>query len=344
MDCAPEFGSFFALDSAVPTGGPPWVPPDAALYGCGRDALRAVVAHGKARGWRRLYLPTYYCHDVTDVSAQDIDVRMYPHAPFEPGTALRLGEDEAAVVVEYFGMPCTVQVSGGAVVLDRTHDWLAPWTYARTPDYVFASLRKTLPLPDGGIACAAGGQRLPQPGPTDTHVALAARLAAAMAMKEAWLRGAPLEKARYLALARDVEAALGRAGEVSGPCALTRALAPAIDLHHLRRRRLENGAIFSARLAALCGPDRPVTLLRTPAYPMLRFATRAAREACRAALIAARIYPAVLWPVERDGVPAAHRALSGELLALHVDYRYGVQAIACVAQTVAGLCMQDAPA
>ncbi|WP_354686934.1 hypothetical protein [Cupriavidus necator] len=344
MDCAPEFGSFFSLDATVPTGGPPWLAQDAVLYGSGRDALRAVIAHGKARGWRCLYVPSYYCHDVTDAAAQDIDVRLYPHAPFEPGTVLQLADDEAALVVEYFGMPCAVRVSGGAVILDRTHDWLAPWSYARTPDYLFASLRKLLPLPDGGIARAAPGQSLPRPPVTEAHATLAARLAAAMAMKDAWLRGAPLEKVRYLALARDVEAALGRADEISGPCALTQALAPAIDLRQLRRRRLENGTVFSARLTALCGSGSPVRPLQTPAYAMLRFATHDAREACRAALIAEHIYPAVLWPMQREGVPAAHRMLSDQLLAFHVDYRYGVRDIAHVARTVAGLCLQDAAA
>ena len=49
------------------------------------------------------------------------------------------------------------------------------------------------------------------------------------------------------------------------------------------------------------------------------------RDAIRLRLVAQRIYPAVLWPlehVELDGIPLAHVQLSRRMLSLHCDFRY----------------------
>ena len=333
MKSVTEFGSFFPLDPAVPLGGEAWVRPGDLLTGTGRDALRAMVAQGRSRGWRRLYAPSYYCHAVLDDIAGDIDVRMYPHAPFGGPAQLALADDEAAIVPEYFGLQAEVEVQGGSVLLDRSHDLLATWSYARAPDYVFASLRKTLPVPDGGLVRPPPGQ--PFAGslaPTPTHVRAAASMAAAMAMKAAYLAGAKVAKAAYLALAAEAEGNLRSDAEISGPSALTRVLAPAVDLGWMRQRRQENLALLARCFAAPhaaphAGPHAGLPAgmqwRETPAFGILLCADAPQRERVRQRLIGADVYPAVLWPMTWPGVPDDNRRLSGRILVLHADYRYG---------------------
>ncbi|MGH8789242.1 MAG: hypothetical protein ACREYA_29715 [Cupriavidus necator] len=321
MKSATEFGSFFPLDPAVPLGGEVWLRPGDLLTGTGRDALRAMVAQGRSRGWRRLYAPSYYCHAVLDDIARDIDVRMYPHAPFGGPAQLALADDEAAIVPEYFGLQAEVAVQGGSVLLDRSHDLLATWSYTRAPDYVFASLRKTLPVPDGGLVRPPPGQPFARSlAPTPAHVRAAASMAAAMAMKAAYLAGAQVAKAAYLALAGEAEGNLRGDAEISGPSALTRVLAPAVDLGWMRQRRQENLAQL-----ARCVADLPAGMQwrETPAFGILLCADAPQRERIRQRLIGADVYPAVLWPMTWPGVPDDNRRLSGRILVIHADYRYG---------------------
>jgi len=320
MKPAFEFGSFFHLDPAIPLGGEPWMRPGDLLTGTGRDALRAIVAQGRSHGWRRLYAPSYYCHTVLDDVAADIDVRLYPHAPFDGPTQLALADDEAAIVPEYFGLQATVEVRGGSVLLDRSHDLLATWSYARAPDYVFASLRKTLPVPDGGLVRPpAGLPCLHALAPTPMHQYACASMAAAMTMKAAYLAGAQVAKAAYLALAGEGEAALRGDAGISGPSALTRALAPAMDLRTMRQRRRDNLALLGDRLAGL---RAEVQWRQTPAFGILLCADMRVRERMRQGLTAADVYPAVLWPMTWPEVPESNRRLSGRILVVHADYRY----------------------
>ncbi len=329
---ASEFGSFFHLDPAIPLGGAPWLRPGDLLTGTGRDALRAIVAQGRSRGWRRLYVPCYYCHAVLDDIAHDIDVRMYPHAPFGGPAQLALADDEAVLVPEYFGLRAEVDVHGGSVLLDRSHDLLATWSYARAPDYVFASLRKTLPVPDGGLVRPLAGQPLPHAlAPTAAHVRAAASMSAAMAMKAAYLAGLPVAKAAYLALAGEGEAALRGDAEISGPTALTRALAPVVDLSRMQQRRRDNLALLGHCLAGL---PAEVQWRETPAFGILLCSDATARDRIRQALIRADVFTAVLWPMTWPGIPESHRLLSERILVLHADYRYSARDIARLGEII----------
>lgn len=325
MKPASEFGSFFHLDPAIPLGGEPWLRPGDLLTGTGRDALRAIVAQGGSRRWRRLYAPSYFCHAVLDDIAADIEVRMYPHAPFDGPRQLALADDEAAIVPEYFGLRAEVDVQGGSVLLDRSHDLLADWSYARVPDYVFASLRKTLPVPDGGLVRSLVGRPLPlaltlTPG----HVRAVASMAAAMTMKAAYLAGSQVAKMAYLALAGEGEANLRSDDEISGPASLTCALASAVDLARIRQRRRENLALLGGRLAGL---PAGVQWRETPAFGILLCADGSLRESIRKRLIGADVFPAVLWPMTWSGVPESNRLLSERILVIHADYRYCTQDI-----------------
>ncbi|WP_042880485.1 hypothetical protein [Cupriavidus necator] len=321
MKPASEFGSFFHLDPAAPLGGEPWLRPGDLLTGTGRDALRAIVAQGRSRGWRRLCAPSYYCHAVLDDLASDIDVRLYPHAPFGGPTPLFLAPDEAAIVPEYFGLRAEVEVQGGSVLLDRSHDLLADWSYARAPDYVFASLRKTLPVPDGGLVRPPAGQPFTHAlAPTPGHVRAAASVAAAMSMKAAYLAGAQVAKAAFLALAGEGEANLRSDAEISGPSALTRVLAPALDLGRMRQRRRDNLALLGGCMAGL---PAGMQWQETPAYGILLCADAPQRDRIRQRLIGTNVYPAVLWPMTWPGAPDDNRRLSERILAVHADYRYG---------------------
>lgn len=315
-----EVGSHFHLDvnTVVPDS---WLDEPHRLYASGRDAVRAIVAANAdgERRWRRIHVPTYFCHDATDAIAGDIEVALYEHGPLDPPTRLDLADDEIALAVEYFGAPVGVVVVGGTLIVDRTHDPAAGWVYSRPPEYVVASLRKYLPVPDGGVVWSPTGAPLPADAPTtDAHQARATDAILGMALKTAYLDGRPIEKAAFLSRLAAREDAIGT-GPVSGPSDYTRGVAGHIDVEMLRVRRTANRTQFELSW----GEGVPgFHLLDAPAYAVLVAPDGAARERVRSELLAADIYPAVLWPLAGRAVPAHHADLAERILVLHVDHRY----------------------
>lgn len=312
-----EVGSHFHLDVTA-VGTDPWLDEPHRLYASGRDAVRALVKAADRR-WRRIHLPTYFCHDATDAIAGDIEVVLYEHGPLDPPTRLDLADDEVALVVEYFGAPATVEVVGGTVIVDRTHDPAAAWTYPRPPDFVVASLRKYLPVPDGGIVWSPTGAPLPaDAATTDAHGVRAADALLGMALKAAYLAGGSIEKAAFLSRLAAREDTIGD-GPVSGPSDYTRAVALHVAVGLLQARRQVNRSHFE-RAWGDTVPD--FRLLDAPAYAVLVAPDGPARERVRSRLIAAAIYPAVLWPLAGRAVPARHADLAERILVLHIDHRY----------------------
>ncbi len=327
-----------------------WVPAGAVWFATARQALVAGLA---VRGVRRVHLPTYGCHDVTRALRGHLEVVLHPDRPGGPVARLDLGPDEAAVVVTTLGLPPRWTVAGGTLVLDVTH---GPWdavatgtppadAAGRPADLAVASLRKTLPLPDGAVLWApTGGPVPPQPAEDPDHEAAAVRADAALAAKAAWRAGAEGRSkdgpGGWLEGLRAGEAALLALDDRPRAASrITRDRAPGLDVRARWERRTENVAAFTTALATALAtaPEharRAVVPLPAPAFAVLVARDAATRDAVRAGLAAARVYPAVLWPMDGEDVGAADRDLADRILVLHADARYDAAAMARVAAAV----------
>ncbi|MFC8847557.1 MULTISPECIES: hypothetical protein [unclassified Micromonospora] len=313
-----EVGSAFPL--VLPTGsGGSRIPQPARLYGSGRQALMALLQFGiREYGWTAVHVPAYYCPPVAHAMAGVLPVLSYDAGPAEGTSPDSVRPTEVVLAVSYFGIPPTPPGNrGAALIVDATHDPVAPWLVDLPTEYVVASLRKTLPLPDGGMLFSPAGHALPGEAPTDArHAATAARALTAMCIKAAYLAGGALAKESYLALYRTSEQDIGAAG-VSGPSRYTRLALDALPLDEFRRRRLDNAARLAHGL-----PEVPGLAVRvTPFGVICEFDAPAVREAVRQGLVARDIYPAVLWDLP-ENAPARQRAYSQRMLHLVTDFRY----------------------
>lgn len=320
-----EHGSFF-FHLTLQTGDlqAPWIGKPSTLWGSGRDALRGFLAWGRETlALERVLVPSFFCPRVTATLARELPVAVYPDAPGEPPpAALEAGPRDVLLVVNTYGLRAKARVSTRAVVLeDHSHDPLSDWAFQSEADYAVASLRKTLPLPDGGVLWSPGGRALPPERRwTAAHARTAAGRLAAMAWKRQYLQGLPLDKETFRSRALDAEAALG-SGEISGITPLSRERLPGLPATAWRERRARNLAAFRSALGDVPG----ARLLEAPFAATLLFDAPEGREHVRSALVAARIYPAVVWPLDEaapPGVPPAHRELSRRLLSIHCDFRY----------------------
>ena len=342
-----EHGSEFHWPSFAPepAASEPWR--QGSLWNTGRDALRALVVE---RGWRRLWIPSYFCQDVVrSILSTGVETPVYADAPDAEPPFDRLphaGAGEAVLVVNYFGLrppPAGEYDAEAEIVEDHTHDPSSPWARESTADWCLASLRKSLPAPAGGALWSPRGRPGPEPGATEPQAERdASRKLAAMLLKRLYMEGHPAPKEAYRSLATTAERSLSK-GPVSAAPPWLPALIDTFPVRRWRGRRQPNLETLTRALADTPGVETLAAAAGAgaPFCAFLLFADRQRAEAVRQGLIARRIYPARLWDLDAplvDGVPAAHAELAARSLALHCDHRYREADMLRVARAVDELC------
>ena len=313
------------------------------LLSSGRDALRLVLSTGmRRRGWRRLWVPQYFCQVVTAaLVTPGLELRAYADSPLRSTPQLpdaSLGD--AMLVVNYFGLRNAVHVTpplGVDVIEDHSHDPTSTWAASSSADFCVASLRKTVPIPDGGVVWSPVGHGLPRPPRiTEQRRRAAASKLAGMLLKAMYLDNHDVEKATYRDLLAGGEEAL-HVPAISGISDVSRSLVQAFSFRAWRDARRRNHALLAERLAGIkwlrvLMPDSDDAV---PFSAVVLTESAERRELVRQWLIANRVYPAVLWPLEETVLDVSDdaRSLSRRLLSIHCDGRYDAPGI----ERVAGL-------
>lgn len=323
------------MERGVVAGDNPWLR-SAHLFGSGRDALVALVRWGAVEhGWRRVWLPSFFCPEVPAalLAAEVPGVALWPYADHDvaapPALAgISAGPGDAVVIVNQLGVrsrPAVerLRAAGAAIIEDHSHDLGSAWALESDADYAYASLRKTLPIPDGGAVWSPRAQPLPPEPPTRT---VPSRLSVALLS-----RPQPEDdRLRYLALAR---AAAGSEEPVTGApiSPVSRALLPQMPVEAWRERRRANLATLAQAVEdapgvrALEAPEGSVAFALT-----LIFDDAEAREAVRQRLVARAVVPAILWPLQagRDwGAGPDDERLAQRILSIHGDQRFDAAAM-----------------
>ncbi len=342
-----EYGSEFHWASLAEKPVGPVVPAGAALFGTGRDALRALVATGmRQRGWRRWFVPTYFCREVTAaIASTGIAVVMYEDSPLRRSVApppRPLASGDVLFVVNYFGLRGSEAVEAWLpesveIVEDHTHDPWSDWARASRADFCLASLRKTLPVPDGAALWSAKGHPLPSAaGPAPERESAARMKLGAMILKRLYLDGEAVEKPAFRRLQIAGESRIA-SGDISGPSDCTEQLLQALPWERWREIRRSNHGMLANLLSDVPGVrvlEVSGTSGACPFSVMLECDSDELRERLRSALKADCIYSAVLWPIEDQGNLSHATALARRLLSLPCDFRYGREDLRRVAEAV----------
>ncbi len=133
---------------------------DRELFSSGRDALMRALKIEKFSKARKLWIPEYFCPSVATTLKKIVDLKIYIDIPSEESPrfqTLRPTEGDAVLVVNFFGLRRPdiwdnwfANKKNILRVDDLSHAPFSAWSKSPHADYVFASLRKTLPLLDGG--------------------------------------------------------------------------------------------------------------------------------------------------------------------------------------------------
>jgi hypothetical protein len=253
-----DIGSEFHWDPAVLTGGgPSWLPARRSLFATGCGALGALLRMLAPRG--RLHVPSYFCTGVAESLSALVPIAWYRHLPDGRGprfATLRAGDGDVVLAQNLFGRD-----DGGpwddwmrahpsvTVVEDHSHDPFGVWARVSTAPYAVASLRKTLPVPDGGLLWSPRDLDLPRPSAGDS--AGAQLKLAAMMLKSAWIDGWPVAKDAFRELqSRGERELLVSEGPIS---AFSAAILPLLDVAAIRQRSVDNARALRAALPPSAG-------------------------------------------------------------------------------------------
>lgn len=341
-----EIGSEFHWDPAFLRAGPGVrLPAGHALFATGCGAMRAVL-HRLAP--RRLHVPSYFCVGVASALAEDVGVAWYRHLPDGRGPrweSLRPADGDVVIAQNLFGRdeggPWRDWIAahpGVTVLEDHSHDPFGDWARDSTAPYAVASLRKTLPLPDGGLLWSPRGLDLPEPAgepSPGSHLKLAAML-----LKAAWLAGRPVPRDEFRALQhRGEQALLGSAGPASP---LTAATLPLLDVAGLRAADGRAARDLLGLLPAATEAWRVLPAGRAPFRVQLLCSTEPVRDALLAHLARHGIFAPVHWRQDRAGWWSGDdeaAGLAARMLTVPVDHRCGpadVRRIAAVLTAFTG--------
>lgn len=317
--------------------------PHANYYADGRQALIHLY---QSQSWQRLWVPEYFCFEVVKSLKQaGLNLMFYTDYPGNNDDEQTLEairqkgcflSTDAILRMNYFGtrsFRSTEKLPVAAIVEDHTHDLIGDWPLHSTADWCIASLRKSLPIPEGGILWSPMGLQLPnQLASSDENERLAAIRWEAMHLKARYLAGEAIEKAVFRAGYVDTEEYF----DTAPVCALDKTSQKYLETFNVQEwynRKREN-----LRLLKDIRKDglRVMCLENTGCYPfslVLLFDNPDERDRVRKELIEHCIYPAVLWNVP-DTDSVAVKSFSRRMLSIHCDARYSANDILQMRQII----------
>ena len=324
-----EFGSDFHFCNDIKRGLPfSDYFPKVIYYACGRQALLAVLERGK---YRRVWFPRYFCYDVIDYICQTgIKVSFYNDFPGNQDDddvidKLNLQVGDVLLRMNYFGTRSWRDNSRVPVpvIEDHSHDLIGEWSIKSNANWCIASLRKTLPIAEGGVLWSPVGYVLPQVEQTNENEFFSKNRFMAMEMKRRYLVGEDVEKGKF----RDVYMATEN-GFKDLP--LSRISTDSLELvqsigieeWYLQKKKNWNHLLQACFSSAVCLPLENEQC--NPFSLVLLFNSNLKREEVRVELIKRNIYPSVLWNLPENST-GKEIDISKRMLSLHCDGRYTLE-------------------
>lgn len=151
-------GGYFELE--IPKGALPY--PKAVPVNFGRGGLELIV---RTRGYKKVWIPDYIC-PVVQLYLEKIGVAFAVYdinANLEPSSLPNLGENEAFLYVDYFGVKDAFCRKLEQTQKDLILDLTQAFYYEPTRADGFNSVRKFFGVPDGGFVFGVGLSNLNLP-------------------------------------------------------------------------------------------------------------------------------------------------------------------------------------
>lgn len=304
------------------------------LFLSGRSALFSIVDYGiKNENWTKIYIPSYYCKEVLEGLKQlSIEIVEYQFNPFLNNNVSFPDRSDVVVLnVNYFGLFNNVLTDYKrlSVIRDLTHNIKDLLSVKER--FVFASLRKELPVPVGGVARVQGVDLKTLRVNKDVRD-LCLKKITAMYLKFDYLLNDSVEKQIFRKMYLSAELELERNFKGYEIPMLAKSILKKLNVERIlavKKRNIEYALslIKNTKLENYVVNDKYNLGLGL----VLLFNTKKQRENLRINLIKENIYPAVLWPGQTN---RSDIDIQDRMLFIHLDYRYSEKEISEILETV----------
>lgn len=300
---------------------------DAVLMADGRQCIEVLIQRNR---WKRLWMPEYFCYNIIEYLQKNtgIDISFYTDYPGNDDdkviSNLTFREGDVLLRMNYFGLRSfrSTKDIPVPVIEDHSHDLVGDWAMNSDAGWCIASLRKIIPIPEGGIVWSPKNNKLIfHLVQTAINNDLAQKRWRAMEEKGQYLRGIIDDKELFRSLYIETEETLDEL-DISLIDEKSRHYLESFDLGNWNITKKKNWEILS-RLDSNTGVQvvRQESENLTPFSLVLLFDDETNRERVRKKLIESSVYPAVLWYVP-DGAHDEVRSFSKRMLSIHCDARY----------------------
>lgn len=285
-----------------------------ALYLSGRYALLDLILYKiKYEELTEIYMPSYYCHDVTHLIENQIKVNFYECSPISVVDLSLFPQGATVLLVEYMGnMVRSIGNNTLRIIIDKTHDPFSEYAYPFLPEFYFGSLRKVLPTGEGGFLFPKLYNSLKKT--TYIHNDKLRSLKSAMHLKKMYLCGADIPKNDFLKEFNDFERFLNNTVNIYEISEQTLKDLSELDVGAIYDRKYEN----LEYLYSYYEENKKIRKFKNRCYFSF-FISFEKYAFVRTQLINNNIYPIILWPNYEGNI----HLINGKLLiSLHADFRY----------------------
>ena len=275
-----------------------------------------------------MWVPEYFCYDVLSSLEQNgVNWQSYRDYPLanesEIVRSLPFEEGDALLRMNYFGLRSRRSNHGipVPVVEDHTHDLIGDWAINSDADWCIASLRKTLPLAEGGMLWSPKGLRLQEsPQIVSENTDLASSRWEAMRKKTLYLNDEIEDKSEFWSVFLSTEEQFD-VMSVSSIDKETLDYLSRFDVEQWYGRKKDNREVLVesfSKISIVLEPEGPDC---NPFSLTLLFDSEGARNDFRKYLINSCVYPAILWNVPENASQEVND-FSKRILSVHCDGRY----------------------
>ncbi len=304
--------------------------PDAIYYASGRQALIDLYYQ---MGWKRMWMPDYFCYKVmSSLKSAGVNVAFYFDYPLnddnETVHLIPFEKGDVLFRMNYFGMRArrTNYAIPIPVIEDHSHDLIGDWAMNSDADWCIASLRKTLPLAEGGILWSPKGLKtISPPIDNDSNQNVAKLRWDAMREKTLYLDNKINDKNGYRSVMVSTEDQFDTM-KISAMDEETETYLKSFDVQIWYQRKKENHALLKGLTIRNCIILEPECENCNPFSLTLLFEKEKDRNRYRENLINHCVYPAIIWniPYEKQ---SKILDFSQRMLSIHCDARYSIDNI-----------------
>ncbi|WP_298555597.1 hypothetical protein [uncultured Algibacter sp.] len=335
------YGSFFShIDSEFFKDFPnSFIPKNNKLFYSGRHAIKYIIENiNKINKVNIIWVPEYYCQHVTHWLKQNYNnIKFYEVKPANNSYIIDgsnfLKENDIILINNFWGTSeCLINYTekNFQIVEDHSHGWLSKSCIESNADFCFASLRKSVPTPLGGIAWIPNGDKLGviEVNGSDYFKNIWTNISNAMLKKQEFEKKEGIDedlKKEFLELVYDAENKMHNNYDLFE-----------IDTKHkvilkeyLKHNYLDFKKNNFEKIVKLINQNNKFSILNNDTTPFgltLLFQNIIELNEFKEYLIFHSVYPSLLWP--------NNSIKYGYFLNIHVDYRYNNLDIEYIASVI----------